>query len=68
MQVSSMNIFFYYFLPNRIPGLVELLTVIDRKWSRWSKMIWGRVDFPSLSTAGRVISFSNLKDAGRKSL
>ena len=49
------------FLPPRKTGLVRWLTIIDGRWSRSSKIILGWVNFPSLSSTGRVISFSNLK-------
>ena len=59
---SNIHIFFSYFLAPRVPGLVvKLLTIIDWKWSCSSKMMWGRVNFPSLSSTGWVSSFSNLK-------
>ena len=62
IQVSNIHSFFFYILPPRMPGLVKLLTIIDWKGSQSSKIILMRVNFPLLLTAGRVISFSNLKD------
>ena len=62
IRVSNIHIFFSYFLPPRMPGLIiRLLTIIDWKWSRSSKMILGRINVSPLTTANQVISFSNLK-------
>ena len=61
-NTSYIHIFFSYFLPPRMSELVvKLLIIIDWKWNWLSKIIWEQVNLPSLLTAGRVISFSNLK-------
>ena len=61
IQVSNIHIFFSFFLPSRMSGLVKLLIIIDWNWSWSSKIILGRVNFPSFTTTGRGISFSNVK-------
>ena len=40
IQVRNIRMFFTYFLSLKMSRLVKLLTIIDWKWSRSSKIIW----------------------------